>query len=201
MFSRFKWSKTMDSTERRKSSAPPIVTTIPIIQNGASSASKPRSHEDTIRSHLASSSRPWLKDAKRPDFTERVNASIAKTESLINAHKRKDQPTRSVSLGNNISKHNSNGLFKKESSPTIIETPPTPLQKKPFSDFNDEMRALSDYHSGKKIISTRANLRTVFWIFWLEIEAWGRCCWWPHFFWQRYEEFMIGDRRKKCRFA
>ena len=150
----------MDSTERRKSSAPPIVTTIPIIQNGASSASKPRSHEDTIRSHLASSSRPWLKDAKRPDFTERVNASIAKTESLINAHKRKDQPTRSVSLGNNISKHNSNGLFKKESSPTIIETPPTPLQKKPFSDFNDEMRALSDYHSGRKIILEQIHVYT-----------------------------------------
>lgn len=140
----------MDSIERRKSSAPPVVTTIPIIQNGTSSASKPRSHEDTIRSHLASGSRPWLNDAKRPDFTERVNASIAKTESLINAHKRKDHPTRSVSLGNNISKHNSNGLFKKESSPTIIETPPTPLQKKPFSDFNDEIRGMSDYHSGKK---------------------------------------------------
>ena len=73
----------------------------------------------------------YIKDAKRPDFNNRINDSMARADYLIKAHNAA-KAGRSLSTGNPPSASTqskySNG-FKKESSPTIVEVPPTPIKK------------------------------------------------------------------------
>ena len=142
--------------EKRKNSAPPTVTTIPIShQNGK----KPRNPEQMVRDHLPSRGKgQWFTDRNQPGFNDEITKKTEKTDNLIERLeklKAKNNPTaRSISLGGNpinsstgaLSSKPTNGFFNsKENSPTIVESPPTPTQQK-----NPEELGIFSNQSGKQ---------------------------------------------------
>ena len=137
--------------EKRKGSAPPNLSSNGQFHNQNGSGPGHYSNSSRQASRNASIQNPespmttttpsspasrnympgYIKDAKRPDFNNRINDSMARADYLIKAHNAA-KAGRSLSTGNPPSASTqskfSNG-FKKESSPTIVEVPPTPIKK------------------------------------------------------------------------
>ena len=130
------------SSNQRKASAPPALN---IRNNNSGIPTNKKSHADTVRTHI-----------NDDIYQERVNRLAAKTDKLINSHRKAQQVNsgntpkgspifnhRSVSLGSmgSNSNGNSNGMgsgsnpSSREKTPSIVEIPPSPVIKKPLDNF------------------------------------------------------------------